>query len=167
MKTPLLLSLLLLAAPALAGKDHAHPPAPTNAAFEAMKKLVGRWTGEQSDVKYELVSGGAALMETIDMGKGQGMVTMYVPVGEGVLMTHYCAMGNQPRMRAGAPDPRTGEIVFTFVDVTGVREPGEPVMNGLTLKPAGDTLVADWTSKSGDKVEHSVFTLKRQGKKKA
>lgn len=166
MKTPFLLSLLLLAAPAFAGPDHAHPLAPTNAAFEALKKLVGQWSGT-SPVRYELVSGGAALMETIDMGKGQGMVTMYVPDGDGVLMTHYCAMGNQPRMRAGAPDPKTGELVFTFVDVTGVRKADEPVMNGLTLKPAGDTLIADWTSKTGEKVEHAVFTLKRAGKKKA
>lgn len=167
MKTLLASLLLAVALPALAGKDHHHPPAASNPTFDAMKKLVGRWSGKSGDVKYELVSGGTALMETIDMGKGQGMVTMYTPDGEGVLMTHYCAMGNQPRMRAGAADPKTGEIVFTFVDVTGAKKADEPIMNGLTLKPAGDKLTADWSNKTGEKVEHAVFELTRKGKKKA
>lgn len=166
MKTPFLLSLLLLAAPALAGDDHHHPAPPTNPTFESLKKLEGRWTGKAGDVTYELVSGGTALMETISMGKAGGMVTMYTPEGDGVLMTHYCAIGNQPRMRAGAPDPKTGEIVFTFVDVSNKRSPDESVMDGLTLKPAGDKLTADWSSKTGEKVEHSVFELSRKDKKK-
>jgi hypothetical protein len=166
MKTPLLLSALLLAAPAFAGEDHAHfPPAPTNPAFEAIKKLAGEWTGKSGDVRYELVSGGTAVMESISMGKdGGSMVTMYTPEGDGVLMTHYCAMGNQPRMKAGPADPRTGAIVFKFLDAANVRSKDEPVMNGLTLKAAGDKLTADWTSKTGEKVEHSVFELTRKKK---
>jgi hypothetical protein len=165
MKTSLLLSALLLAAPAFAGEDHVHPAStPTNLTFEAIKKLAGEWTGKAGDVKYELVSGGTAVMESISMGKAGSMITMYTPEGEGVLMTHYCAMGNQPRMKAGPADPKTGAIVFKFLDAANVRSKDESVMNGLTLKPAGDKLTADWTSKTGEKVEHSVFELTRKKK---
>lgn len=164
MKT-LSLSLLLLAAAASAGPGH-HPEPPTNATWEALKKLVGKWDGQQSKISYKLMSAGTALVETIDMPGESDMITVYTVDGDGILMTHYCAMGNQPRMRAGAADPKTGEISFKFVDVSNQRKPDEPVMHDLVLKPQGDTLVADWTSKTGEKLEHSVFTSTRVGVKK-
>jgi hypothetical protein len=167
MKTLFLLAALILAAP-LAGAGEGHGgPKPTNPTWEAMKKLVGRWESKEGKVRYEMASADTALVETLDMGKDAGMITVYTPEGDGILMTHYCAMGNQPRMRAPAADPKTGDIAFTLVDVSGKHEPGVPVMSALTLKPHGDALTADWVSVTAGKPgEHAVFEMTRVAAKK-
>ena len=87
-----------------------------------MKSLVGAWKGTAEgkpvSVTYALVSNGTALMETLDGDHDTTMITMYAPDGAGLLATHYCAAGNQPRMRAtGCPDGRS--LAFEFVDVSG------------------------------------------------
>ena len=57
------------------------------------------------------------LMETLDGDHGATMITMYAPDGAAMLATHYCAAGNQPRMRAtGSPDGKS--LAFEFVDVS-------------------------------------------------
>lgn len=92
--------------------------------FDKMKSLVGTWEGKMSDgqevtMTYSLVSGGTALMAD---GAHDSMVTMYALDGTRLLMTHYCGMGNQPRMSASlSPDGKTLE--FTFVDATNLSSP--------------------------------------------
>ena len=76
-----------------------------NAGFEKLKPLVGNWQGKSSEGKpvaitYALVSDGSALMETLRAGSEPEMVTVYYPDGDRLMMTHYCSMHNQPRMRA-------------------------------------------------------------------
>ena len=46
------------------------------------------------------------------------MVTLYHPDGASLLMTYYCSMGNQPRMRSkGAGE---GKLAFAYLDATNI-----------------------------------------------
>lgn len=132
--------------------------------WEKLKSLVGSWEGTMeghpTHVTYALVSSGTALMETIDGADAMQMVTLYHPDGGTILMTHYCSMGNQPRMRAkGLKD---GRLEFNFVDVTNLRSPDEPRMTHLVLTFTDPThLVHEWTDTNGPKAGTSRFEFTR------
>ena len=90
--------------------------------FDAMKQLNGNWEGKIDGkpllVSFKVTAGGSALMSEIH-GMGEDMVSMFHPDGERLLMTHYCAAGNQPRMQGTAsPDGKT--ITFNFIDGTNI-----------------------------------------------
>lgn len=137
---------------------------PANPGWDRMKSLVGQWEGKQPDGKkvtitYQLVSSDTALMETISSMHETDMVTMYHPDGKRLLMTHYCSMGNQPRMRANAPEG-ADRIVFDYIDGTNV---GDMHMNKLVLSFTDAThLKQEWTSRMGGKDETMVFELARK-----
>ena len=137
-----------------------------NAAWEKLKTLAGEWDGTEDGkpfhVSYKVVSNGTALMETMSGHDAMEMVTVYHPDGASVLMTHYCSMGNEPRMRARAL--ADGKLVFRYVDAANLKSPAEPRMSGLVLTfTDADHLGADWTHKSGssEKVGHFDYTRKK------
>jgi len=164
-----LLSILLAAAlalPAVSGEEH--PAKKDPAGFARIKSLAGEWTGKTSDgtpvkVTYEVVSGGSAVVETLRPGDEATMVTVYHADGDSILVTHYCAMNNQPRMRAKAPSDNPKELAFSFVDVTNLSKPDEGHMSGLTLtfEDADHFSQAwTWTGPGGGKPE--VFRYQRK-----
>ncbi len=75
-----------------------------NAGWEKLKSLAGEWDGTEGGkpfhASYKIVSSGTAVMETLDGPDAMQMVTIYHADGGSLLMTHYCSMGNQPRMRS-------------------------------------------------------------------
>ncbi len=154
---PLLLAAGLALSP-LAATEKSDP------SWEKLKSLVGSWEGtmegKPTHVTYALVSSGTALMETIDGADAMQMVTLYHPDGASILMTHYCSMGNQPRMRAkGMKD---GRMEFNFVDVTNLQSPDAPRMTHLVLTfTDASHLVHEWTDKKGAKEEKSRFEFTR------
>src|SRR5277367_5888702 len=87
------------------------PPAPTNAGLEKMKKLAGTWVAADKDGKptdqvvsvIKVTAGGSAVHETLFPGQPMEMMSVYTADGPDLLMTHYCVLGNQPRMKA---DPK-------------------------------------------------------------
>ena len=107
-----LLACGLLAAISLAAfgdeKGSGIPTPPTNAGFETMKKLVGTWVQADEEGKptdtvvsvIKLTAGGSAIHETIFPGQPQEMISVYTVEGDDLVLTHYCAAGNQPRMAA-------------------------------------------------------------------
>ena len=151
-----------LAGPA-AGGD-----AKVNAGWERMKTLGrtmgGNGRGFPVTVTYKLVSNGTSLMETMDMpGESEAMITMYHPDGGELLATHYCAAGNQPRLRLrSAGDP--GMLDFAFVDATNVRTASAARSCSVSSSRSGRRpLPAAWTVKKDGK-SHStdfVYTRKR------
>ena len=98
--------------------------------FEQMKSLIGVWEGEmpmkdkggagtehegmptKMTVEYRLTAGGSAIQETIMGGTPMEMVTMYHDRNGSLSMTHYCMLGNQPRMDLSGSAP--GTISFAF-----------------------------------------------------
>jgi len=108
----LLIGTLLLAgltSSNLADDKHQHSAAAaTNPGLEKMKTLVGTWVAADKDGKptdqvvsvIKLTAGGSAVHETLFPGEAQEMVSVYTADGPDLLLTHYCMLGNQPRMKA-------------------------------------------------------------------
>ena len=86
------------------------PQPPTNAGLETMKKLAGTWLVADKDGKptdqvasvIKVTAGGSAVQETMFPGQPHEMVSIYTADGPDLVMTHYCMLGNQPRMKAAA-----------------------------------------------------------------
>ena len=138
-----------------------------NAGFEKMKPLVGDWKGKSDDgkpvrISYALASDGSVLVEKIDAGSEKEMVTVYYPDGDRLMMTHYCSLHNQPRMRAEAATAESGKLIFDFVDATNMSSPDAMHMHRLAVTFEGkDRFAQEWTWKSGEKEGTVVFRLER------
>jgi hypothetical protein len=167
-----LLAALLLGAGALAGADE-KPVSTSLQQFETLKKLAGDWVEIDKDGKptdkvvssIRVTSAGSAIQETLSPGSDHEMVTMYFLDGDDLLLTHYCALGNQPRMRAEAgQDAR--RIAFKFVGGTNLKSPDEHHMHEATLTIAGpDRYQAEWAScKDGETCHRVKFDLARKQK---
>jgi hypothetical protein len=121
-----------------------------SAAFARLKTLAGEWEAAsggmgKTRVTYEVIAGGSALVERETGANMPPMVTVYHLDGNRLLLTHYCAAGNQPRMQAAAYDPAAGELRFRFLDVTNLASPGAGHMRNVTFRfAANDRLRAEW-----------------------
>jgi hypothetical protein len=110
-RTTLVCGLLLVGLSVSASGDdkHDHLPAPPkNAGLEKIKMLVGTWVTADDHGKptddvvsvIKLTAGGSAIHETLFPGQPHEMVSIYTIDGPDLVMTHYCMLGNQPRMKA-------------------------------------------------------------------
>src|SRR5215467_5750606 len=100
---------------------------PSQTSFDLIKSLAGSWEGQNQmgdpiQVSYRLTAGGSAVMSEIlsqMQGKQEDMISMIHMDGARLLLTHYCAAGNQPRMQATlSPDGKS--ITFDFIDGTNI-----------------------------------------------
>lgn len=156
-----LLTLVALAGPARFASSE------TKAApeFERLKSLVGEWRGKDGegrdvDVSYSLTGGNTAVMETLNMGAGMSMVTLYHPDRNKLMMTHYCILGNQPRM-LGTGDDRS--LTFSLVDATNLSGPDAPHMRKLVISfPDKDHLTHEWTMRAAGQDKAETFRFKRK-----
>ena len=159
--------LSLLTATGISGESMRSAKTEPNAGFEKMKPLVGNWQGKANDgkpvkISYALVSGGSALVETIQAELEPGMVTVYHPDGGRLMMTHYCSLHNQPRMRADTAPTENGKLVFNFVDATNMPSPDAMHMHKLVVTFVDkDHFAQEWTWKGGEKEGTEVFRMER------
>jgi len=137
-----------------------HAADPTSAAtaqagFERMKALEGEWTGEgpadasgPMTVTYELTGGGSALVETLFADTPGEMVTIYTIEDGDLMLTHYCSLGNQPRMRA---EPLQGDVlVFRFAGGANIDPARDDHMHDARYEfVAQDELLIEFTGWSG------------------
>lgn len=164
----LALAVILAALPAM-GLEAAEPELDGKAAFEKLKTLAGDWEGsiEKPDgppgvVHYRVASGGSVVMETLFPGADHEMISMYHLDGERLVLTHYCAMANQPRMRLSGASP--SELRFDFegganVDPQSTRH----VHAGRIAFVGPDRLEAEWdVHADGRRVGSNRFFLKRK-----
>jgi hypothetical protein len=99
-------------------------------------------------VTYRVTGGGSAVVETLFPGTPHEMVTVYHKDGADLVLTHYCAAGNQPRMRAR----RIGEdaIDFAFDGGANIDPARDMHMHSGRLEfVAGDELRAEWQGWEG------------------
>ena len=138
-----LMVLTLSVSVASQGSDKAAPTLPTpptNAALEKMKKLAGTWLLADQDGKptnqvasiIKLTAGGSAVHETLFPGQPHEMVSVYTVDGSDLIMTHYCVLGNQPRMKADPKSP-ANQIVFHFAGGTNLDPTKDKHMHEATL----------------------------------
>jgi hypothetical protein len=80
------------------------------------------------------MSAGSSVVLVQDGDKpGNEMVTVFAPDGKDILVTHYCAAKNQPRMKL-QPGSDPNVLRFTFLDATNLSDPQLGHMVGLTLR---------------------------------
>jgi len=123
------------------------------AALARLKALAGEWRGHvvtedgpPAEVVYSLTAGGSTVTEKLFPGTAHEMVTMYHLDGHDLVLTHYCAMGNQPRMKlvqATGTDPV--ELRFDFAGGTNMDPAKDAHMHSgrVTLRGA-NRLEAEW-----------------------
>ena len=93
----------------------------SRAAFQRLTRLTGTWSmparsGSRAVTTYRLSDDGNVL--TPDEA---GQLTMFRLDGDKLTLTHYCAVGNQPRMRLHAL--HNGKIAFTMYDIASLSHP--------------------------------------------
>jgi hypothetical protein len=124
----------------------ARPPAPpTNAGLERMKKLAGTWVAADKDGRptdqvmsvIKVTAGGSAVHETLFPGQPHEMVSVYTAEGPDLVMTHYCVLGNQPRMKAD-PNSPPDRIVFRFAGGANLNPAKDKHMHEATLTLVGE-----------------------------
>jgi hypothetical protein len=121
--------------------------------------------GQKETVKviYKTTAGGSAVESTINAGSPKEMVSMYFLDGSKVMMTHYCMLGNQPRMKLTQFVPGKS-LKFEMVDATGMATPTDPHMGALTLLLKDkDHMTEEWVLFSPDgKKESHAFNYVRE-----
>jgi hypothetical protein len=154
-KLPFLAGLFVLPLVAADGVD---------AAWKSLQSLDGEWQGTagKAGVTYTIVSGGSVVMERMKLPAPQpDMVTMYHRDGSGLVATHYCSLGNQPRMRAPEADAKT--IRFRFADITNLAKPGDAHIRDLTITfQDKDHFTQEWTSVENGKEHVEMFQWTRK-----
>jgi hypothetical protein len=135
--------------------------------FDQLKSLTGSWEGKNSQgepvqVSFRMTAGGSALMSEIN-GHGEDMISMINFDGPNrLLLTHYCAVGNQPRMMATASaDGKT--VTFNFFDATNLDNPQSGHMDHVVIAMLdANHHTEEWNFIDHGKQMKEVFDLTRK-----
>ncbi len=136
-------------------------------ALDRFKSMVGTWegkapNGQTSEVTFQLVAGGTAVMAENHM-IGDDMTSMFYVDKDKLLMTHFCPSGNQPRMKA-IISPDLKMVTFDFLDATNLPGPEAGHMHrAVYLFTDADHYSEEWTWKKEGK--DAKFHYEMQKKK--
>lgn len=161
------------AAPVASATGRAEAPGPAISAADAfalLKTLAGEWAGTMGDteggpatrISYKVIAAGSVLAETIFPGAPHEMITVYHMDGERLIMTHYCAAGNQPRLALTGESTKNC-LKFDFTGATNMKSDQDQHMHSLRIYVIdADHLKTEWDGyKDGRKVETAIFRLTR------
>ena len=132
-------------------------------AFTTLKGMAGTWQGTPEGVGaeaeaeaeaagkvthvIELSAAGTVVMETMQPGTDHEMINMYHLDGDDLVLTHYCAGGNQPQMRLDLEGSSADRLVFDFSGGTNLDPATDHHIHAAELSlPAEGELVSAWTS---------------------
>lgn len=127
------------------------------AVFQRLKKLNGEWRGTveskegpPATVLYRVTANGNTLMEQLFPGTDHEMISMYHLDGGDLVISHYCAMGNQPKMKLTSV--RGDDLTFDFTGGTNL-DPKKDVHvhSGRIRLVDNDHLEAEWAVYQGEK----------------
>ena len=132
----------------------------------SVEHLAGVWEGRDPEgnafrTTFAPSSAGSAVREVMFPGTPHEMTNMYHMDGASLVMTHYCAAGNQPRMRAAA---RAGDrIIFRSDGVSNLTEAAGHYMAEMTLIFEGpDAIRQEWRSiQGGQPAGTAIFAMRR------
>ena len=165
MTKPTLTSTRILVAALALATASACAQSDAQKAFATIKALPGNWVGDTRmgpvQVNFKVTAGGSAVMSEI-LGK-EDMITMFNLDGPGrLLMTHYCAAGNEPRMEASlSPDGKV--ITFNYVDATNLATAEAGHMQKMVLTVIDDNHhTEEWTFVDHGKEHKELFDLHRK-----
>jgi hypothetical protein len=141
------------------------------AAFERLKSLAGTWEGQAGDdrtrppatVVYRVASGGSVLQETLFPGTPHEMISMYHLADGNLVLTHYCALANQPRMKLDTKASSADRLVFAFDGGTNFDPAKDPHIHSGVIEMKGDALRNEWASwRGGKEAGREAFVLRRK-----
>jgi hypothetical protein len=172
-RTTSLLAIALAFAPCVAFADEGHhSAAAASPGFERFKELAGEWVGKSEKPDhapgelhtiFKVTSGGSAVAETMFPGSEHEMINMIHQDGDDIVLTHYCALGNQPEMKA--PDKVEGkDVAFKFARCGNMKSPNDTHMHSVTYTFVDkDTLRTKWVHyDNGKPAGDVVFEMKRK-----
>ncbi len=140
------------------------------AAFDRLKSLDGEWTTrvdghgpEDGKILYHVTAGGSTVMETMFPGADHEMISMYHLDGDELLMTHYCAMGNQPRMKLDRANSGPDELRFVFDGGTNFDPKTAPhIHSGRIHFEEDGGVTGEWDAfQGGRKARSMTFRMSR------
>ncbi len=132
--------------------------------FQQLAGLEGNWSGKGSEgqpinVSFRMTAGGSALMSEIHGEGPENMITMFHMDGDRLLVTHYCGVGNQPRMKVISADAKS--VSFEFIDGTNIK-PGAGHMQRVTFtQPDATHHIEEWVFLDHGTEHKEVFALER------
>ncbi|PYP87645.1 MAG: hypothetical protein DMG65_16725 [Candidatus Angelobacter sp. Gp1-AA117] len=131
----LLSVLMVLTTVALPKSDSTVPQSDAQKSFEKLKALVGSWQSDDPKrafhVTFRVTSNGSAIMSEMD-APPDDMITMFHLDGDRLMVTHYCAAGNQPRM-IGKMSPDGKTLEFDYLDATNLNNVQDGHMHRLVI----------------------------------
>lgn len=158
--------LVIVAIIALAMPAFSQGMAPKQA-FEYLKKLAGTWemkgpNGETMKVVFKVTGAGSSLIETQFPGEPHEMVSVYHMDGNDLLMTHYCAAGNQPTLKY-KPGKDANVLFFDFLRGSNMKPTDMHIHSAkYFLSAKADEVRSDWIGWSNGKyADTTSFELKR------
>lgn len=159
--------IFLFAFTLIASQMNAAPGQGAADQFKKIKSLAGEWQGKRAqdgksvNATYELVSNGSTVMETLMPSDEPTMVTMYHMNGDKVMMTHYCAVNNQPRMESVPSE--SGMVKFALKDISNLASPedGHMVKMSIAFKD-DDHITHTWTFKQAGEEMPGDIVLERK-----
>jgi hypothetical protein len=143
--------------------------------FDKLKALAGEWrivvppdakeqppAGDKPHIIYSVIAAGTVVHEHMFPGTEHEMVTMYHLDGPTLMLTHYCAAGNQPQMKAEAGADEK-QVVFKFAGGTNLDVAKDGHMHDLTVKFIdADHIRQEWTYyQDGKAAGGEKFNLER------
>lgn len=136
------------------------------ALFAAVSSLEGKWEGMGPDgnssfTTFEVSSGGSVVREFMAQGTPYEMTNMYTLDGNDLVCVHYCAIGNQPRMRASSIE--NDQIAFASESVGDMKTEDDMYMGELTIVlHDADNIEQKWRSFRSGKIDNEMsISMKR------
>jgi hypothetical protein len=156
---------------AVTGAAHAQSAPPQATPLDRFKALAGDWVdvdgalGMKGKVAatYRVTGAGSAVVERLFVDQPHEMTTVYHLDGADLVLTHYCAAGNQPRMRTRKTD--TAVLFFEFDGGTNFDPARDMHMHEAKIEFVGpDEIRHSWQSwKDGKPAGHAPgFRLVRK-----
>jgi hypothetical protein len=148
------------------------PGVEAKAAFARLKTLAGEWKVAELEgvhaqhdgkITYKVTAGGSTVMETFFPGSDHEMVSMYHLDGDELVLTHYCAAKNQPRMKLDRQASTPDQYLFVFDGGTGFDPAKDLHIHSGEIKflEAGK-VEATWNANvKGKKAMSSTFSMSR------
>lgn len=135
------------------------------ALFQKVAALEGTWhnsappadaAASQTASVFKVSSNGSIVREVMFPGTEHEMTNVYHMDGPDLVLTHYCAMGNQPSLRAHAGRDANA-LEFQLDGISNLRAQDELYMGSLRLVFVDPTHIRqEWTSYKDGKVDHSA-----------
>ena len=140
-------------------------------ALDRLKSMEGTWHGTETgnpegpDVRhhFRVSANGTVVMETMDSGNPEHeMINMYHLDGDDLVLTHYCAGGNQPTMELVQPS-EANELRFDFTGGTNLDPSKDEHIHAARMRFLdGDTFESSWTGwMDGKEAGVKTWVLKR------